>query len=246
MAEEENFVSFVPYVIHMGNAMDDDDGLEMKPSLVQVPMIYDEVERRGPDEIIDLEEEEASKGPEEINGWPQRRNRRERGKDLEKGRNSNGKQLVSKNSCKYKVNFKPLIKNKAKKKQTDKKKTNKKKDEIVNSKGEGTSRKDGELTEMRRRVEQLLKDNKKLSKENQALRRELELNEDHLTRMTSDNKTLHAKLEKLEEEKRSMENIIKVERKRTKAIKELSSLSSEEVIKSFFFSFNPFKIWFIL
>ena len=90
MAEEENFgegkVSFVPYVIQMGNALDDEDGeVEVKPSL-PVPMIFDEVERQGPDEIIDLEEEEVR---QEIKSQPRIGKRREGGKDLEREGNSN-------------------------------------------------------------------------------------------------------------------------------------------------------------
>ena len=91
MAEEENFYedfSFVPYVIQMDNALDDEDGEEVKPSL-PVGMILDEVERRDPDEIIDLEEEQAGKDLEEMKSRPRRRKRKEcGGKELEKEHSS--------------------------------------------------------------------------------------------------------------------------------------------------------------
>ena len=144
-----------------------------------------------------------------------------------------GKQLVIKNSCKN--NFKPMKKKtKEGKKQTSKKKTTK---EVKNRKDWGARKVDGELSETRKRVEQLVKDNAKLSKENEALRMELELNEDQLTQMTSESQTLRAKLEKLEVEKTRIKNISKAERKRAKAIMELSSLSSQEVILIYFFFF---------
>ena len=96
---------------------------------------------------------------------------------------------------------------------------------------DGDARKvERELSETKRRVEQLLKENAKLRKENEALRTELQMNEDQLSRMTSESKAFHAKLETAEEEKRRIKNIVKTERKRAKTIMELSSLSSQEVI----------------
>ena len=86
--------------------------------------------------------------------------------------------------------------------------------------------------------EQLLKD--QMTKENQALRMKVKLNEDQLTRLTSENEILHAKLEKLEGENKRVKNIMKMERKRAKAIMELSSLSLQEV--KTFSSFNCFSI----
>ena len=79
MAEKENFYedfSFIPYVIQMNNALDAEENEEVKPSLA-VGLIFDEVERRGPDEIIDLEEEQASKDFEEMKSRPKRRKRKE-------------------------------------------------------------------------------------------------------------------------------------------------------------------------
>ena len=224
MAEEENFgeLSFVPYVIQVGDALDDEDGEEVKPSL-PVPMIFDEVERQGPDEIIDLEEEEEEVR-QEIKSRPRRGKRRESGKGLEKEHNRNiENQLVS---CK--ANLKPMKKKKKEqKKQTSKKKTT----QEVKKRKDGDARKvERELSETKRRVEQLLKENAKLSKENEALRTELQMNENQLSRMTSESKALHAKLETVEEEKRRIKNIVKTERKRAKTIMELSSLSSQEVI----------------
>ena len=220
MAEEENFeegvVSFVPYVIQMDNALDDEDGeVEVKPCLPVPMMIFDEVERQGPDEIIDLAEEEEA--CEESESRLRRGRRRESGKYLEKGQNNNN------NIEKQKK------KKKKEKKQTSVNKTTKE----VNRNDGGGWKVDGnakrvyrELSETRRKAEQLLKENAKLSKENEALRMELELNEDQLTRMTSESQDLHAKLEG---EKRRNKNLVKTERKRAKAIIELSSLNSQEV-----------------
>ena len=222
MAEEENFYedfSFVPYVIQMDNALDDEEGEEVKPSL-PVGMIFDEVERRGPDKIIDLEEEQAGKDLEEMKSRPRRRKRKECcGKELEKEHSSIDSS---------KDNLESLKKKKtkmAKKRLTDRNKTNK---EVVIV---GASRVNGE---------QLLKDQMKLTKENQALRMKVKLNEDQLTRLTSENEILHAKLEKLEGENKRVKNIMKMERKRAKAIMELSSLSLQEV--KTFSSFNCFLI----
>ena len=53
--EEEYFadgLSFVPYVIHVGDALDVEDTVEVKP-ILPVPMIFDEVDRGGPDEVVD-------------------------------------------------------------------------------------------------------------------------------------------------------------------------------------------------
>ena len=226
MAEEENFdgdLSFVPYVIQMDDALDDEDDEEVKPNL-PVGMIFDEVERRGPDEIIDLEEELlAGKDLKEMMSRPRKRKRIECG-ELDKGRSS-------------KDNIKPSKKKttkKAKKRHMDKNKTNKEVD-IANSKDRGSSRVDPELAETRSRVEQLLKDKMKLTKENQALRMELKLNADHLTQMASESKILHAKLEEVEGENKRVKNIMKMDRKRAKAIMEMSSLSLQEA-RTFFLS----------
>ena len=58
---EEERLNFVPYVISLRKSLDEEK--DEKPSL-PIPMIPDEVERSGPDEVIwvlDEEEEETKK-----------------------------------------------------------------------------------------------------------------------------------------------------------------------------------------
>ena len=187
--DEENFadgLSFVPYVIHVGDALDVEDTVEVKPTL-PVPMVFDEVDRGGPDEVVDVEEEQARWGPEKMKNQPTRQKRIH----LQKSHSSMGKQLVSK------VDFKSQ--KKENKKHMVDAKTNK---EVVNNKDVEARRKNGELAETKTMVERLLEDKMRLKKENEALRKELEM---------------------------KIKNKMEMERKRSKAIMELSRLSSQQV-----------------
>ena len=74
--------------------------------------------------------------------------------------------------------------------------------EVVNNKDVEARRKNGELAETKTMVERLLEDKMRLKKENEALRKELEM---------------------------KIKNKTKMERKRSKAIMELSRLSSQQV-----------------
>ena len=78
-------------------------------------------------------------------------------------------------------------------------KTNK---EVVRNKDVEARRKNGELAETKTMVERLLEDKMRLKKENEALRKELEM---------------------------KIKNKMEMERKRSKAIMELSRLSSQQV-----------------
>ena len=183
--DEENFaddLSFVPYVIHVGDALDVEDTVEVKPTL-PVPMVFDEVDRGGPDEVVELEEEQARWGPEKMKNQPTRQKRIH----LQKSHSSMGKQLVRK------VNFKSQ-KKENKKSMVDAE-TNK---EVVSNKDVEARRKNGELAETKTMVERLLEDKMRLKKENEALRKELEM---------------------------KIKNKMEMERKRSKAIMELSRLS---------------------
>ena len=93
---EEERLNFVPYVISLRKSLDEEK--DEKPSL-PIPMIPDEVESSGPDEVIwvlDEEEEETKKeekGEEKKEVEEKRKNREKRGRTRSRARRKgrNGK-----------------------------------------------------------------------------------------------------------------------------------------------------------
>ena len=107
---------------------------------------------------------------------------------------------------------------------------------IVNNKEDKAIKKNIDLANELKRtksiVDQLLEDKQRLTNENKALREELTMNNEHLTRKNLEMEELHAKLYR---EKELMKKKMKMERKRAKVMMELANISSDKVTK---FSFD--------
>merc|ERR1712013_66486 len=83
-----------------------------------------------------------------------------------------------------------------------------------------------ELKRTKSIVDQLLEDKQRLTNENKALREELTMNNEHLTRKNLEMEELHAKLYR---EKELMKKKMKAERKRAKVMMELANISSDKM-----------------
>ena len=221
---EEERLNFVPYVISLRKSLDEEK--DEKPSL-PIPMIPDEVERSGPDEVLWVleEEEEETKKEKGKNNEKWGKEKVEKG---ERGRRSKRRkrfgQVEGPRSSKLlKVNTKNQEKIG-------------KQVMIVNNKEDKAIKKNidlaNELKKTKSIVDQLLEDKQRLTNENKALREELTMNNEHLTRKNLEMEELHAKLYR---EKELMKKKMKAERKRAKVMMELANISSDKVTK---FSFD--------
>ena len=221
---EEERLNFVPYVISLRKSLDEEK--DEKPSL-PIPMIPDELERSGPDEVIWVleEEEEETKKEKGKNNEKWGKEKVEKG---ERGRRSKRRkrfgQVEGPRSSKLlKVNTKNQEKIG-------------KQVMIVNNKEDKAIKKNIDLANELKRtksiVDQLLEDKQRLTNENKALREELTMNNEHLTRKNLEMEELHAKLYR---EKELMKKKMKAERKRAKVMMELANISSDKVTK---FSFD--------
>ena len=230
---EEERLNFVPYVISLRKSLDEEK--DEKPSL-PIPMIPDEVERSGPDEVIwvlDEEEEEETKKEEETKREKAKKNEKwekEMVEMGERGRRSKRRRRLGEDIGEGPSSSKLLKVNTKSQEKIGKQVM------IVNNKEDKAIKKNIDLANELKRtksiVDQLLEDKQRLTNENKALREELTMNNEHLTKKNLEMEELHAKLYR---EKELMKKKMKAERKRAKVMMELANISSDKVTK---FSFD--------
>ena len=219
---EEERLNFVPYVISLRKSLDEEK--DEKPSL-PIPMIPDEVERSGPDEVIWVleDEEEETKREKAKNNEKWEKEMVEMG---ERGRRSKRRKRFGQDVVERPSNSKLLKENTKDQEKIGKQVM------IVNNKEDKAIKKNidlaNELKKTKSMVDQLLEDKQRLTNENKALREELTMNNEHLTRKNLEMEELHAKLYR---EKELMKNKMQMERKRAKVIMELANISSDKVTK---------------
>ena len=230
---EEERLNFVPYVISLRKSLDEEK--DEKPSL-PIPMIPDEVERSGPDEVIwvlDEEEEEETTKEEETKREKAKKNEKWEKEMVEMG--ERGKRSKRRRRLGEDIGEGPSS-SKLLKVNTKSQEKIGKQVMIVNNKEDKAIKKNIDLANELKRtksiVDQLLEDKQRLTNENKALREELTMNNEHLTRKNLEMEELHAKLYR---EKELMKKKMKVERKRAKVMMELANISSDKVTK---FSFD--------
>ena len=230
---EEERLNFVPYVISLRKSLDEEK--DEKPSL-PIPMIPDEVERSGPDEVIwvlDEEEEEETKKEEETKREKAKKNEKWEKEMVEMG--ERGKRSKRRRRLGEDIGEGPSS-SKLLKVNTKNQEKIGKHVMIVNNKEDKAVKKNIDLANELKRtksiVDQLLEDKQRLTNENKALREELTMNNEHLTRKNLEMEELHAKLYR---EKELMKKKMKAERKRAKVMTELANISSDKVTN---FSFD--------
>ena len=230
---EEERLNFVPYVISLRKSLDEEK--DEKPSL-PIPMIPDEVERSGPDEVIwvlDEEEEEETTKEEETKREKAKKNEKWEKEMVEMG--ERGKRSKRRRRLGEDIGEGPSS-SKLLKVNTKSQEKIGKQVMIVNNKEDKAIKKNIDLANELKRtksiVDQLLEDKQRLTNENKALREELTMNNEHLTRKNLEMEELHAKLYR---EKELMKKKMKMERKRAKVMTELADISSDKVTK---FSFD--------
>ena len=230
---EEERLNFVPYVISLRKSLDEEK--DEKPSL-PIPMIPDEVERSGPDEVIwvlDEEEEEETKKEEETKREKAKKNEKWEKEMVEMG--ERGKRSKRRRRLGEDIGEGPSS-SKLLKVNTKSQEKIGKQVMIVNNKEDKAIKKNIDLANELKRtksiVDQLLEDKQRLTNENKALREELTMNNEHLTKKNLEMEELHAKLYR---EKELMKKKMKAERKRAKVMMELANISSDKVTK---FSFD--------
>ena len=196
---EEERLNFVPYVISLRKSLDEEK--EEKPSL-PIPMIPDELERSGPDEVIWVLDEEVTKKEKAKNNEKWEKEKVEMG---ERARRSKRRKRFGDDLGEEPSSSKLLKVNTKNQEELGKQVM------IVNNKEDKAVKKNidlaNELKRTKSMVDQLLEDKQRLTNENKALREELTNNE-HLTRKNLEMEELHAKLYR---EKELMKNKMKME-----------------------------------